>query len=107
MQAGRELDAKIAELVNGWSSEYTEHLKKNDGWILIPHYSTTWNGMERLLEEVKNNYPLFELVWNTRHEQWMCDFNGKGIGEYETYTHAKTAPLVVCLAYLKVNTRGN
>ncbi|MFA4132566.1 MULTISPECIES: hypothetical protein [unclassified Brevibacillus] len=51
MQAGRELDALVAGALKGWEPGFIEHLKENDGWILIPHYSTDWRKMGELVTE--------------------------------------------------------
>lgn len=46
----RDIEAKVAELLNGWEDGFTEHLKNNDGWILIPHYSDLERGIFKLIE---------------------------------------------------------
>ncbi|MDR7318891.1 hypothetical protein [Brevibacillus nitrificans] len=60
MQAGRELDALVAGALKGWEPAFIEHLKENDGWILIPHYSTDWRRMGELVDEAKKQGILLE-----------------------------------------------
>lgn len=64
MEEIRNLEAKVAEIINGWGSGFTEYLKNNDGWILIPHYSDMERGVFKLIEGARNQglyltiYPL-------------------------------------------------
>lgn len=65
MQAGRELDAKVAEAL-GWT-EVANGTIYNGKWIdqegvlnELPSFSTTWEGMGVLVEEAKKQGILLE-----------------------------------------------
>ncbi|WP_289135571.1 hypothetical protein [uncultured Brevibacillus sp.] len=102
MQAGRELDAKVAGALKGWEPEFIEHLKENDGWILIPHYSTDWRRMGELVEEAKEK----EIYLDYSHSLNGGYYGFAGIfadGEYQIHHNTPTvdkAPYAICLAFL-------
>lgn len=103
MQAGRELDVKVAEAL-GWNYNEKLHL-----WIsssmyypLLPYFSTTWEGMGVLVEEAaKQGFP-FQI--ETRFmDGGLIDYRCLSIGEDRDIVHGfgNTAPQAVCRAFLK------
>ena len=120
MNAGRELDALVAEKVMGlnFPDNYLEAEKR---WVnldptpadciimmnVIPHYSTqiadAWRVVEKLLPHFRLEYYDAEAVEGhtdyTDTTGWHCDFwldSGHGCAEA-----GATAPLAICLAALK------
>lgn len=104
MEAGRELDALVAGALKGWEPEFIDHLKENDGWILIRNYSTDWREMGELVEEARKEeiYLEYSHALNGGYYGVSCIFKN---GEYQIHHEAveavPTAPHAVCLAYLK------
>ncbi|NRR02569.1 hypothetical protein HP570_10085 [Brevibacillus sp. RS1.1] len=98
MQAGRELDALVAGALKGWEPGFIEHLKENDGWILIPQYSTDWRRMGELVEEARKQDIYLDILPNE-----TCY-----ISETKTMSNAtigkaikSEAPHAACLAFLE------
>lgn len=109
MQAGRELDALVAGALKGWEPGFIEHLKENDGWILIPHYSTDWRKMGELVEEARQQGIFLEYehckdgiymgrAWKICEESddWLSMPRDRAITPV-----GGTAPHAVSLAYLQ------
>ncbi|MCM3144349.1 hypothetical protein [Brevibacillus sp. MER 51] len=122
MQAGRELDAKVAEAL-GWHWAETDFGLEGlfppegdqrynialygplrfdkDGYLeTMPRYSTSWNGMGVLVKEARNE-GIF--LW---FEHGICeDFIGSAyVGEEDRTYEIKEindAPYAICLAFLK------
>lgn len=97
MQAGRELDVKVAEAL-GWGVEEME----GNGYT-VPDFSTTWEGMGVLVEEARKK----DLYLEYSHAMIGGYFGAACVfveGEYQT-THmtdqaVPTAPHAVCLVFL-------
>ncbi|MGG4449627.1 hypothetical protein [Brevibacillus porteri] len=78
MEAGRELDAKVAEAL-GWSKVHCKDDEFFHGWLgespegqfqLIPHFSTSWESMGVLVEEARKKKILLRIVPET--EGYTC-----------------------------------
>lgn len=98
MQAGRELDALVAEKVMG--------LEVRGGFIIrenrrsgIPSYSRkieyAWEVVEKMLEQgynfrIEKIYEVYQCLF----DKAICQWNEGG-------AYAETAPLAICLAALK------
>ncbi|MEJ8543733.1 hypothetical protein [Brevibacillus borstelensis] len=93
MQAGRELDVKVAEAL-GWDFLTEEGFKDE----YLPYFSTSWDGMGSLVKEARRIgiYLGINAVPDRRYEAYAWDeVNQK---RYEIC--GKTAPLTVCLVFL-------
>lgn len=101
LQAGRELDEKIDEILfNRTFSSFPRGrcYHNGNGWILAEKYSTTWNGMQLVVEEMQRR------GWNV---EITSDFP-RYLAAFESEKHKfyypvirRTAPHAVCLAALK------
>lgn len=109
LEAGRELDALVAERVMGWSRWYEdkkdlyppEGSPENKGWTkrggimiqaLIPEYSTSIEAAWRVVEKIKNLGKVEKTTddgkewYNIRHEfhiEWLPDSNMWRAGWYD------------------------
>lgn len=118
MQAGRELDALIAEKVMGWPPKPAHAGWQGDvvpsladpkwvqagpdrGWemVFLPNYSTdiaaAWKVVEKMRETPK---PFFSLAWYISG-RWGAAFLGHDDGTDAEM--ADTAPHAICLAALR------
>ena len=98
MNAGRELDAEIAEEVMGWTPRGAHPIHgcpmfatgSND--TFAPYFSTdiaaAWQVVQKMGESC--DQATIEVCGG----EWMCEFDGVG-------DQAHTAPLAICLAALK------
>jgi len=112
MEAGREMDALVAELM-GWESQYIEYGGSAGEyvWVLpdgkwqhepdVPEYSTdiaaAWLVVEKFLPHFR--IECFEDSVNTDEKGWHCDIwtvRGHACAE-----GCDTAPLAICRAALK------
>lgn len=115
MQAGRELDAKVAEALTGdnvhlisgkllWLTYPGGQMKE------VPAFSTTWEGMGVLVEEARKQgiYLEYEHYQNKRYlgrswehlpaeQDWLVMPKDTAFNPPE----GETAPHAVCLAFLK------
>ncbi|MGG3884332.1 MULTISPECIES: hypothetical protein [Brevibacillus] len=96
MQAGRELDVKVAEAL-GWGVEEME----GNGYT-VPDFSTTWEGMGVLVEEAKKQGIAFRVetrfIDGSFFDYQCLASNGQTFG----MATSGTAPYAACLALLKV-----
>lgn len=126
MNAGRELDALVAEKVMGWHSKqvplsmFQPHVMV-DLWYtaenelisstdlinqsvkagVLPHFTTNISDAWRIVEHMRQNK--YHIATDDRHEQdapWWCEFATEEytIGSQAT---AETFPLAICLAALR------
>lgn len=112
MQAGREMDCLIAEVVFGWGKDTPENVSRNHGYYnckKLLRYSTdiaaVWEVVEKMpspfgiMKGYKETYGVGKLGWvvNWCREQycdgWDC--------EHGNEAWAETAPLAICRAALK------
>ena len=104
MEAGRELDALVAEKVMGWKDvntawpSYGSPPESPDGWREIPAFSTdiaaAWEVVEKLSgPNVVDDFRL--AYWGGC---WRAEFQSMIF----QYCEAPTAPQAICLAALRV-----
>lgn len=113
MQAGRELDAKVAEAL-GYKREERKIAINADpvnGYVIgerwyncIPHFSTTWEDMGVLVEEARKQGICLDFSHALNGGYYA--FAGRFVkGEYKCFGRqtdaVPTAQLAVCLAFLK------
>ncbi|MBY0052299.1 hypothetical protein H7K32_11510 [Brevibacillus agri] len=111
MKAGRELDAKVAEAL-GWEvvsvhddNDYCMEVGSGDlqGYVPIPRFSTTWEGMSVLVEEAKKQGIYLEYSHSLNGGYYAGAFSFDD-GEYQmdcsTEQAVPTAPHAVALVYL-------
>lgn len=109
----RDIDIRVAECL-GWQVEKISHRYLRDEesriWTIIPHFSTTGNGMLLLIEEARKqgvslvNIPVFGEDYTAfafEHNDFWDWIHDKGMVMPLSEVEAKTAPLAVALAYLK------
>lgn len=121
MQAGRELDAKVAEALGMQLSSYESEggqmpIIVVEGIIQeLPKFSTTWEGMGVLLEEARAKGYRVTINHICPNSLDFKDGNAE-LGDYHCcwavsgnddrisfhHSHSKSAPLAVCVAFLKV-----
>lgn len=111
MQAGRELDAKVAEAL-GWEvvsvhddNDYCMEVGSGDlqGYVPIPRFSTSWEGMGELVEEAKKQriYLEYSHSLNGGYYGGAYSFDdGEYQMDYSTEQAVPTAPHAVALVYL-------
>lgn len=116
MNAGRELDALVAEKVMGWSGidkkwdyETNESFLggKTPDWdgrqfYEVPHYSTDIAAAWLVVEKLRTPNWEFQLD-HTRFMIWHCRIEttaGEGSASSDS-SQGETAPLAICLAALK------
>ena len=124
MNAGRELDALIAEKVMGlagvrdgkswlYGDNWTYH--KKGVLCLVPHYSTqiadAWQVAEKMWPLVQGGgYGTYRVLLNRRDgdNKYVCEFAIDPDGGWSTHARAEapTAPLAICLAALKAVGNG-
>jgi len=101
--SGRELDAKIAERLMGFTDvipiptgvyEGSEH---GGVWTEIPRYSTDIAEAWKVVEKVKDLWP--DIEWIHKENIWRVTMMVSGPDFIEE--EAGTAPLAICLAALK------
>jgi len=116
MNAGRELDALVAEkvmelAVGHWGEKGTPEFEGMVAWPIkqnpmlgqfeLPHYSTriedAWRVVEKL--DLLFDYEIRRTMagWQIGGHWWYND----GEGGFNVYAEAPTAPLAICLAALK------
>ncbi|MEJ8547109.1 hypothetical protein [Brevibacillus borstelensis] len=108
MQAGRELDVKVAEAF-GWVVDSHDPIYWQDNeWYPIPEFSTTWFGMGVLVEGAPEEgiFLSFEHVCGgyVGLAYDMRETNGPVNPIYSDDDHRgiKSAPHAIALVYLKV-----
>jgi len=111
IQTVRAFDAQVSEVVFGIKTEYRHWFSgavrnydyMNDIHEIIPAYSTTWEGMKLVVEEMKRKGWSFTLqCWGDEEqiEEMPYEATFGFLGSEPTAT-ANTAPHAVCLAALK------
>lgn len=96
---GPEIDARIAQAF-GWEHFNTSLgivAKQPDGTTLHPHFSTTWEGMRLVVEEMQRRG--WELGLFTDPDGWLAEFIILENGSVSK-GRADTAPHAVALAAL-------
>ncbi len=116
MEAGRELDALVAEKVMGWRDVRPGHYTGSPGTMygkapqpqpwdspqdrtkgvsFVPFYSTKIADAWEVIEKLADRDPMIAM-WGYEDGTagWFCDFEG-------IKDHARTAPHAICLAALK------
>ncbi len=115
MDAGREMDALIAEKVMGielpkWI--FQEHgLTTKTSREVVPDYSTDIAAAWQVVEKMRSNGYFYEVTENIEDPSIYCAmFVDRSTSYYDTYESgwsneqwaaASTAPHVICLAALK------
>jgi hypothetical protein len=108
MQAGRELDVKVAEALGFVVKQYelddsfddTEiswFIVQGDNYTPLPHFSTSWEGMGVLVEEARKQDIYIDIL--PQLNCYICEAKAatdRVIG----YSTQQEAPYAVCLAYL-------
>lgn len=102
MQAGRELDMKVAEALGlkPTATAIRWIISLRGEVIDLPHFSTTWEGMGELVEEAKKQGTQIEFASrpNEQYRSWVYKHvNGP---EY-VMCDSDSLPMAVCLAFLK------
>ncbi|SDD28030.1 hypothetical protein SAMN02799630_02851 [Paenibacillus sp. UNCCL117] len=96
--AGEQLDARLASAF-GWEHYFAKTgivVKRQDGKTFHAHLSTTWSGMELVVEEMRAEYSLELSVPGKRYgDRWAARF-----GIYSEHAFAETAPHAVAIAAL-------
>ena len=101
LEAGRKLDALVAEKVMGWISGNSATVTTTGDvkWFETPAYSTSisaaWEVVEKFedSEVFRNDDDNGPIEWHCRLGYWKTGILGHGI--------APTAPLAICRAALK------
>jgi len=121
MQAGRELDALVAEKVMGWKwlerDEFNEyrHLTPNGQKIqvAVPRYSTDIAAAWQIVEKIKFMQPGWEIygLKPDHLQKFTIEYNGFGWragwapvkldGNMTIEAEAEAAPHAICLAALR------
>jgi len=111
MEAGRELDVKVAEAL-GWQvvsvyddTDYCVEVGSGDlqGYMPIPDFSTSWEGMGVLVEEAKKQgiYLEYSHSLNGGYYGGAYSFDdGEYQMEHTTEQAVPTAPHALALVYL-------
>ncbi|KMZ42528.1 MULTISPECIES: hypothetical protein [Bacillales] len=105
MEAGRELDVKVAEALGYEVGKFPpDYYIVVDGDIeALPHFSSKWQGMGVLVEEAKKDeiYLEYSHVLKGGYYGIACSFDdGEYQMDYSTELALPTAPHAVALAYL-------
>ena len=124
LEAGRELDALVAEKVMEWKRL---NLRENKGfaipehqrqlWMIpvsgattfdIPKWSTDWSAAGEVVDKLDSNWRVL-IVQDLNGRRWQCVFEPPGVGaidpevpEGSVFANAETVPLAICRAALKV-----
>lgn len=104
MQAGRELDAKVAEALTGdnvhlisgkllWLTYPGGQMKE------VPAFSTTWEGMGVLVEEARKQGIFLALEADPHGDYESAAWDEENWTRYNSF--ASTGPLAVCISYLR------
>lgn len=102
MQAGRELDVKIAEALGlEVEHELYENPRYYGGgfWNEVPHFSTTWEGMGVLVEEARKQGIFLALEADPHGDYESAAWDEENWTRYNSF--ASTGPLAVCISYLR------
>ena len=101
MEAGRKLDALIAEKVMGLIFRKKEGYPKFDDDV--PYYSTRIEDAWLVVEKLREMGAWINVSIGTHKMFWECRgiINEGKDNEVRFINHAPTAPLAICLAALK------
>lgn len=102
MQAGRELDLKVAKAL-GWKvSEGDGIFCDEDGHVIDePKFSTTWEGMGLLVEEAMQQRVAFQLTSRFMEGEFI-DYHCMAATAKDLHSGVSTkAPHAACMAFLK------
>lgn len=114
MEAGREMDALIAEKIFKTPDQHIYHIdydpegnKFADGVKeSIPHYSTDIAAAWLVVEKIKDHSLdgrasyYFTVEYDRDNKNWRCGFKMMYDGFYDGYTIESTAPLAICKSAL-------
>lgn len=102
MQAGRELDFKVAKAL-GWKVSEDEGIFcDEDGHVLDePKFSTTWEGMGVLVEEARKQ-DWWLHIQQTGDVWYAANFWNCKTCEHSLTVHETAMPLAVCVAFLEM-----
>ena len=105
VQAGRELDAKVAEVVMGWTYRGLHPIHECPLWAtghgdtFLPKFSTEWDGMRLIVERMRELGWLYAACCGYETHRFQFYRPGcrdtVGIG-----SNCETLPHAVCLAAL-------
>jgi len=110
MEAGREMDALVAEKVMGHTvgrdatletfyPQYTTTVETSEGFTILAHYSTDISAAWRIVEKFKSDARIGISMADYTNGGYCFTFFGPGnFDEYEC--DAPTAPLAICRAAL-------
>jgi len=127
MPAGREMDSLVACDIFGWTrlGEFPNEQVKSYDWgappkpskdaiqgssslHIVPYYSTDIWAAFQVVDELLDGTRTFALeCWSLKNDHWQVMFKGKldeEAARYEqlVWAYAKTRPLAICRAALKV-----
>ena len=117
IEAGRELDAEVAERVMGlrtrprsWSKE-GPCLQEAPGkpWRIIPHYSTSVADAWEVVEKIRSASKLSVIVEaSTNPTEYICAVGAHHRGQWIETVRAvsESAPAAICAAALRLNDKG-
>jgi hypothetical protein len=102
MEAGRRLDAEIAEKIMGWRNFHTHHFDgmltgttpRDEAWTEVPFYSTDIAAAWQVVEKLQ----YYDAHYQQGHHFWRFITPEWGRIEYSAHT---SAPMAICLAALK------
>jgi hypothetical protein len=104
LQAGRELDALVAEKVMGYtlgtppSPESAINLAGPEYPVTVPHYSTDIAAAWQVVEKFKDRD--WRFILDKYDDGWGIEIELSG-GKYGSGAVAETAPLAICRVALK------
>lgn len=105
MDAGRELDALIAEKVMGWTWKEVEGEQylypPRPGDVNIPHYSTDIAAAWQVVEKLAELGMLTSVCWGRSGNHGIIASVDILEGGFNKPIAAHTAPLAICLAALE------
>lgn len=104
MQAGRELDAKVADAL-GWKTaidgDGTECWEDQKGCLREATFSTTWGGMGVLVEEALTKQDIL-LDYDTYMDAFVGRARRFKALDNEVLQAALTAPHAICLTFIRL-----
>lgn len=99
MEAGKELDKKFANIIN--YVPLTTHLNTDGSYGSIPQYSTTWDGMRLVIDEMVSRkwWPSLIMTGETWFAAnfWNCE-----TGERSDTVVDRTAPYSIIMAAIDI-----
>jgi hypothetical protein len=102
MQAGRELDALVAEKVMGWKVKHMDvygwmySLPDRNRWTNVPHFSSNIADAWQVVEKARKDFGFIDILpYGSGYETVVRTLNG------DIHTKVETAPHAICLAALR------